>query len=493
MKRFVYRALVALMFLSLAGMGCNRTVDNTDEDNSKNEDVTVGEDSTAPDEDTLVDPEDGTTVPDKDVTIPEGCGVVGLTVSDLQTRDEGLNCVEPGENENGFINLDQDATLNCLIATSQVHSATDTLDSFYAADVGGGEYSGIKIVLPKGTAPEIAIGDVLSMVGNLKEYYCLTEFEPVDVKVLGNNGPPVATPLTADTLNADPEKWEGVLVKFEGVKVASLDDYGGFKIDGGVIVDDMIFEDMAPLEEGCEYTSLTGVIEFNYGFYKLLPRSAGDLIAAPGDCEVVVPSTTTIEDIQDSETSATCNDDAFVDGGSVSLEGLIVASPRYAVSKDKLHGFFATTPDGTGPFSGVLVVTEWQDDVDLPVGAEFDLEADWTEYYCLTELSTTKITETGENMADSLKTTPVEPDEIGEDFEGVVVKLEGEFVVEQSANEWGEISLSEGVIVKLKFDGVDWDPQPGASIVYSITGPVDYGFGKYMIMPTSNEDIVGGD
>ncbi len=491
MKRFFYLALVAVVFLSLEGMGCDRTVDNTDNDNKKTEDIVAGNDSTTPDNDVVVDPgDDTTTVPDKDVNIPEGCGAVGLTVSDLQTRPEGLNCTQPAEGENGFINLDQGAELNCLIATSQVHSATETLDSFYAADVGGGEYSGVKIVMAKGTAPDVAIGDVVSMVGDLKEYYCLTEFEPMDVQVFDNNGVPFATPITAADLNADPEKWEGVLVKFEGVKVESLDTYGGFKIEGDVIVDDMIFEDMAPLEEGCEYTSLTGVIEFGYGKYKLLPRNAGDLVAAPGDCEEVQPSTTTIADIQDSETSLTCNDEAFVDGGSVSLAGLIVATPRYAISKDKLHGFFVTTANDIGPFSGIVVTTDWSDDVDLAVGTVINLEADWTEYYCLSELSANKITETGENLADELKPTPIGADEIGEKYEGVVVLLEEGYLIEQEANQYGEITLSDGVIVKLKFDGMDWDPMPGAgSVVNSITGPVDYGYGKYMLMPTSMDDI----
>jgi hypothetical protein len=489
MKRFVYRAMVALMFLSLAGMGCDRTVDNTDDDDNNDTDIIAGDDSATPDDDATVDPKDGTTVPDKEVNIPEGCGTVGLTVSDLQTRDEGLNCEQPAEGENGFINLDQDAKLNCLIVTSQVHSATDTLDAFYAADVGGGEYSGIKIVMPKGTAPDIAIGDVVSMVGDLKEYYCLTEFEPLDVLPFGNNGAPVATSITAADLNADPEKWEGVLVKFEGAKIESIDTYGGFTIEGGVIVADMIFEDLAPLEEGCEYTSLTGVIEFGYGKYKLLPRNAGDLVAAPGDCAVVQPSTTNIADIQDSDTSLTCNDEAFVDGGSVSLAGLIVATPRYTISKDKLHGFFVTTPDGSGPFTGVVVATEWSDDVDLAVGTEINLEADWIEYYCLSELSATKITETGENKADSLKVTPIEASDIGEDFEGVVVELSGTFKVEEAVNQYGEVMLSDGLIIKLKFDGVDWDPAVDTTIS-KVVGPIDYGFGKYMIMPVSNDDIV---
>jgi hypothetical protein len=488
MKRFVCRALIALVSLSLAGMGCNRTVDNTDDDINNQADIVAGDDSTTPDDDATVDPEDSTTVPGKDITIPEGCGTVGLTVSDMQTRDEGLNCEQPAEGENGFINLDQGAELNCLIATSQVHSATDTLDAFYAADVGGGEYSGVKIVMAKGTAPEVAIGDVVSMVGDLKEYYCLTEFEPMDVQVFANNGAPFATPVTAVDLNADPEKWEGVLVKFEGVKIESIDTYGGFTIEGGVIVADMIFEDMAPLEEGCEYTSLTGVIEFGYGKYKLLPRNAGDLVAAPGDCEVVQPSTTTIADIQDSETSSTCNDEAFVDGGSVSLAGLIVATPRYTISKDKLHGFFVTTPDGSGPFSGIVVTTEWSDDVDLAVGTEINLEADWTEYYCLSELSANKITETGENKADSLKVTPVEASDIGEDFEGVIVELSGTFKVEEAVNQYGEVMLSDGIIIKMKFDGVDWDPALDTTIT-GVVGPVDYGFGKYMIMPVTIGDI----
>lgn len=195
-----------------------------------------------------------------------------------------------------------------------------------------------------------------------------------------------------------------------------------------------------------------------------------------------------IYSIQSSLISQTCNDEAFVDGGSVSLGGLSVASPRYVVSKDKLHGFFATTPGGEGPFSGVLVVTEWSDDVNLEVGTGFDIEADWTEYYCLTQLSATKITETGENRADELMATDITASDMGEAYEGVVVILTGPFEVEEAVNQYGEITLSEGVVIRLKFDGVEWDPQVGTTVL-EVTGPVDYRFGKYMIMPRSDADV----
>jgi hypothetical protein len=487
MRTLIYPGLIALLALTLTA-ACNRTVDNTD-DKTPGTDITGADLAADPDSDGVDPGEDTTVQPPKDVTIPEGCGTLGVTVNDLQTKDEGLNCVEPAEGESGFINLDQGVELNCLIATTPVHDMTETLEGFYAADVGGGPYSGIKVVMDKGTAPEVAIGDVVSMVGDLKEYYCLSEFDVLDVQVFANNGAPVATVVTPEEFNADPEKFEGVLVEFKNVAVLEHDTYGGFKIEGNIIVDDAVFSDMPLVDPGCTYDSLVGVVDFGYGKYKVLPRVGDDLKVAAGECDVVVPETQTIDEIQDSSTSNTCTGEAFVNVGPVSLAGLVVATPRYVASDGKLHGFFATTPGGSGPYSGVLVATEWSKDIDLEVGTEFDLEADWTEFYCLTELKATKITETGENKAGEISPSAITPQDIGEGYEGVVVKLSGTFTVEEAVNNYGEVTLSDGIIIKAKFDGFDWDPSVD-DVVTEVVGALDYSFDKYKIMPVSNDDVI---
>jgi predicted extracellular nuclease len=490
MRTWKFSVLVALVAGLFMAAGCTRAKDD-ETDDKKTEDVTPSEDSQEPvDEDVTEPPEDNVgPTPDNTVTPPEECGAVDLTVADLQQREEGLNCTPPAQGENGFINLDQDARLNGLVVTTGVHDMTEKLEGFYASDLGGGPYSGMKVVMDKGLAPDVQIGDIVSMTGDLKEYYCLTEFEPADVDIFDNTGAPAPTKVTMADFTADPEKWEGVLIEIADAKVLEHDNYGGFLVEGDLTIDDAIFGDMTPAEVGCVYAKIVGVVDYGYGSYKLYPRFADDLVLAAGDCETVEPSVDTISDIQKSDESLTCSGAAFNNVGPVSVEGVIVATPRYVVSKDKLHGFFVSDGIG-GPYSGVLVVTNVADDVQLAVGEVIDLEADWTEYYCMTELQATKITETGENKAGDLKVQDVSADDLtdnSEQFEGVVVKL-ADVEVLSDIDQYGEYVVTGDITIKHKFEGIEYEPAIGDTI--TVSGPVEYSFEKYKIMPTGDDDII---
>ena len=445
---------------------------------------TPPEDIDTPPEDTYTPPEDTYTPPGDTDTPP--CGSVATTVADLQQLSEGTDC----DPETDFIDLLQGVVLNCVVVTTPLYEFAQELDAFHVADADGGPFSGIVVVVNKGTVSDIHVGDIVSVTGGLREYYCLSELVATGATVTGADTA-VSTPVVeANLTGAGAEQWEGVLVTLTDVVVAEHDNFGGFSTQGGVLVDDGIFTDMVPADPGCTYSSLTGVVDFRYGKYQLLPRNTADLTLANVSCGQEVPGKGTIADIQSSQTSTTCEDEAFVGGGSVSLSDVVVTSQRFDYSNDKLHGYFVSDGVG-GPNSGLLVLFDWAEDAQYVPNDVLDLEGDWTEFYCETEVKATshKKTQTfsGDLPVSSLSPADLQTD-TGEPYEGVVVRL-SDVTALNAPNEYGEFVVTGDVVVRLKFEEVSYSPQQGEEFA-SITGPVGYSFGAYKIMPRTNGDIV---
>ncbi len=195
-----------------------------------------------------------------------------------------------------------------------------------------------------------------------------------------------------------------------------------------------------------------------------------------------------IYSIQSSLISQTCADDAFVDGGSISLANVNVASPRFELSKDKLHGFFISE-EQNGQYKGALVATAWGDNLEFQVGDIVSLEADWTEYFCETRLTAKMVSKTDlAQQPGPIVITPgdLQPD-VGEPYEGVVVRLDDVEILSE-INAYGEFLVTGPETVMLKFEGITYQPVLGDHLA-SISGPVTYSFGKYKIMPRSDADI----
>ena len=75
------------------------------------------------------------------------------------------------------------------------------------------------------------------------------------------------------------EQYEGVLVRIENVTVDNPDlGYGEWSVTGGAVVDDQLFEYVP--NAGESFASITGVLNYGYGAYKIEPRDASDLVAA---------------------------------------------------------------------------------------------------------------------------------------------------------------------------------------------------------------------
>ncbi len=433
-------------------------------------------DSVIPGDQTPGDLED-----DLDAVAPQG------STKALQQDPQGLNCAEG----TAFINIASGLSLTGVIVTTPVFAASATLDAFFVQDAGGARYSGIKVTLNKGTAPALAVGDVLDLTGDLKEFYCMSQFSALTITRTGSGEVPSASTVQpANVASEDPgtEPWEAVLVKLENVDVVGVDQYGVVQLAGGAVVDDTIYEGFQRPKAGCRYASITGVVDYTFNLYRILPRFESDLVSDSSvECEGTTAEGTTIQEIQQSAESTVCSAEAFVNMPAVNLENLVVTSPRFVASKNSLHGFFVFDGEG-GPFSGLMVVTPWADDVQLEIGDIIDIQGPWTEFYCMTQVKAEdKLEKTGTFDGELPVPGVTEADLIGADgeqYEGMLVRLSNVKVVE--TNQYGEARLEGGVWLDDRFPVTSFE---NGHEFESVTGLVYYSYSKWWVLPRSDADL----
>ncbi len=132
----------------------------------------------------------------------------------------------------------------------------------------------------------IVVGDSVTIVGTVDEYYGLTEIKNVRDLMLVSHGNTLPGPVSLTTGEASQEMWESVFVTFDNAVCLHNDlGHGEVSVDDGsdsLIVDDFLYhyslDDFVP---GNVY-DLTGVMNYSYGAFKLNPRSADDISDVTG-------------------------------------------------------------------------------------------------------------------------------------------------------------------------------------------------------------------
>nr|WP_321452115.1 C1 family peptidase [uncultured Carboxylicivirga sp.] len=124
-------------------------------------------------------------------------------------------------------------------------------------------------------------GNEIIVQGLVDEYYGLTEIsaiETVEVVSTGNEVNPIN--ISIEEVN---EQYESVLVKFTDIICAEeADDNGEWKISDGaneLIIDSKFYAYQPFLGE--EFSSITGIISYNYEEYKLQLRNASEVKSIP--------------------------------------------------------------------------------------------------------------------------------------------------------------------------------------------------------------------
>jgi hypothetical protein len=379
----------------------------------------------------------------------------------------------------------------------------------YVQEPEGGAFSGVFVYLSGTEAADLAVGDLVDLTGFVKDEFAwqggcdsgedqgsLTELSPAEgvtptVTKVGDGTVPAPEVVLPWDLKADPnesEKWEGVLVTFENVRV--LTPPSGEEVDqqemwvtGPYTVQSSLTELADTIAEGDCYSSITGIGDFFFD-YKILPRSSADLVAgADGDClpventlelcgnqadddhsgqgdcadfgcqDVVESCTigTTVSDIQSGEVGENMR---------VELEGVVVLGRSFNGKRIWVSDDVATS----APHTGVYVFQPSSAepfDASVRVGRTVTLQANTDELFSgcaenpLTELTFVVNpggvvgtgTGTGPDPMTGVALATLASDSEGEMYEGTLVTIEKVKVKEINQNESFnlEFTVTDGV------------------------------------------------
>ncbi len=160
--------------------------------------------------------------------------------------------------------------------------------NFFFQDPNKKEWAGMFIYIDKGySAP--SVGDLVILKGDIAEYYGMTEMKNISSTTIlssGNEIEPVKlnAALVSGSCSEWAEKYEGMLVRLVDVLVSQTADENGHwivsDITGSVIIDSYLYVGDFPKPElRTHYTSITGIVHYTYGEYKLIPRDSNDFNA----------------------------------------------------------------------------------------------------------------------------------------------------------------------------------------------------------------------
>jgi len=185
--------------------------------------------------------------------------------------------------------------LEDVVVTSPVSEAYSSCEwrGFYVQNQAGGAYSGIYVAFLDADLPgfSVNVGDVVNLEGNYEEFYDLSEIKLAaadDYEVTGTATPPDPIVIDACIDDATLETYESVLVQVVDAEVTDenpdgpTDDYGEFQVGGCLRVDDMFMNDAcggsttSPEPPLGTVMTVTGLVHYAYGNYKLEPRGQSD-------------------------------------------------------------------------------------------------------------------------------------------------------------------------------------------------------------------------
>lgn len=175
---------------------------------------------------------------------------------------------------------------NTVVMVKGIVTATGFSNGrFFISTPEGGAYNGIYIY--DSTIP-VALGDEISIVGLVEEYYGVTEIKNVSSYTILSSNNPIPAPVVITTNDlATNEAYEGVLVKVENVTITSEtcpDQHGQWYVDDGsgpCQIDDSFFkldENGIEIEHGMQILSITGIGNYSYSEFEINPRTPEDIV-----------------------------------------------------------------------------------------------------------------------------------------------------------------------------------------------------------------------
>ena len=381
-------------------------------------------------------------------------------------------------------------------------------------------------------------GDLVTLTGTVNEYFNFTQLLDVSAGIVHPTSDDDLVILPSMILNGDiGESYESCLIELGGAMVSEVpNDYGEWKfatidINGGgtVICDDKWDYFYFPTLDQ-ELSSVTGVLDYSFGNYKLQPRLARDVVEQGPvnylpDTPIANSGITRFQRIQQvlhsdlmkagedftSDMSYMLNDTVDVRGVITMPNGL-----SYAGDGDK----FIVADQNGGPWSSVLVYAAGSDDVNedpFPTLYEGDLvqfRAKVIEFTTansnMTELEVIGLIDILDVVqplppVSTVKTGDLRWPTEAEQWGNVMVKVE-DAIVEANEFEYDVMEINDGsgsVLVDDDSDSLQayyeiTGPPPVGSFLQSMEGWVYHHYGSYTdstaykLCPLYPEDIVFG-
>ncbi len=156
----------------------------------------------------------------------------------------------------------------------------------YYIQAGQGPWSGIYVYSPGHSA---TVGDSILLTATVAEYFNNTQLASVqNFQVVLNTNLPEPEILETGAIE---EMWEGVLVRVENAVVTQNNlGYGEFLVNDGsgdCRIDDACYQYSLPAL-GTFFAHIKGPVEFSFGSFRILPRSANDMVSLSNDASLAL-------------------------------------------------------------------------------------------------------------------------------------------------------------------------------------------------------------
>jgi predicted extracellular nuclease len=216
------------------------------------------------------------------------------TIAEIQQHESSKTCPDPNKQFGGPANGKGTQLKSAIVASAVI---AGSLDGMYVQTEGGGAWNGLYVVATKGKLADVKQGDVVSLIGEVKEYYCLTELDVKDLPpVVEKQGTGLATAVTVDVdvigekgKPEERESYESVLVTIENVVVSEpladknektgkyLSMYVGKTDADKTLLITAGFgnypqdKDNKPNYQKGQKLNVKGFLDFSFGAYKIRP------------------------------------------------------------------------------------------------------------------------------------------------------------------------------------------------------------------------------
>lgn len=178
-----------------------------------------------------------------------------------------------------------DSPLVGQIVTVEGVVTAEQLGGFYVTDALGAWSSVLISTFASGC--DLTVGDEVTVTGLVNEYFEMTVIgdpspsQLTTCSVVSSGNTSADLPLA--TVDVAQEQYESVLVKVENVSVVGLLTYGEWAVDDGsgptMLNDDMDYRYAPSVADSL--TSITGVVNYSYGAFKINPRVSEDIVIDP--------------------------------------------------------------------------------------------------------------------------------------------------------------------------------------------------------------------